>query len=54
VTFGEPLRFPEHRGQAGKGKARRDVTDRIMLAIAELSGQEKAGWGDAPEAVSSR
>ena len=30
VTFGEPLTFPELRGQAGKGKARREVTDRIM------------------------
>jgi 1-acyl-sn-glycerol-3-phosphate acyltransferase len=44
VTFGEPLTFPEQRGQAGKGKARRVVTDRIMEAIAELSGQQKAGW----------
>jgi 1-acyl-sn-glycerol-3-phosphate acyltransferase len=44
VTFGEPLTFPEHRGQAGKGKARREVTDRIMEAVAELTGQEKAGW----------
>jgi 1-acyl-sn-glycerol-3-phosphate acyltransferase len=45
VTFGEPLTFPEHRGMAGKGKARREVTDQVMEAIAELSGQEKAGWG---------
>ena len=44
VTFGEPLTFPEHRGQAGKGKARREVTDRIMERVAELTGQEKAGW----------
>jgi 1-acyl-sn-glycerol-3-phosphate acyltransferase len=44
VTFGEPLTFPEHRGQAGKGKARREVTDQIMEAIIELSGQEKDGW----------
>ena len=44
VTFGEPLTFDEHRGQAGKGRARREVTDRIMVAIADLSGQEKAGW----------
>ncbi|HEY4626399.1 MAG TPA: 1-acyl-sn-glycerol-3-phosphate acyltransferase, partial [Blastococcus sp.] len=48
VTFGQPLMFPEQRGQADKGKARRVVTDRIMEAIAELSGQEKAGWGDPP------
>jgi 1-acyl-sn-glycerol-3-phosphate acyltransferase len=44
VTFGEPLTFPEYRGKANNGKARREVTDRIMEAIAELSGQEKAGW----------
>jgi 1-acyl-sn-glycerol-3-phosphate acyltransferase len=44
VTFGEPLTFPEHRGKAGNGRARREVTDRIMEAIAELTGQEKVGW----------
>jgi 1-acyl-sn-glycerol-3-phosphate acyltransferase len=44
VVFGEPLTFPEQRGLAGNGRARRVVTDRIMEAIAELSGQEKAGW----------
>jgi len=44
VTFGKPLTFPEYRGMAGNGKARREVTDRIMEAIAELSGQEKADW----------
>jgi len=45
VTFGEPLTFPEQRGMARNGRARRVVTDRIMEAIAELSGQEKADWG---------
>jgi 1-acyl-sn-glycerol-3-phosphate acyltransferase len=44
VTFGKPLTFPEYRGKAGNGKARREVTDTIMEAIAELSGQEKVGW----------
>jgi 1-acyl-sn-glycerol-3-phosphate acyltransferase len=44
VTFGEPLTFPEYRGKAGNGKARREVTDTIMEAIAELSGQDKVGW----------
>jgi 1-acyl-sn-glycerol-3-phosphate acyltransferase len=44
VTFGEPLTFPEYKGMAGNGRARRAVTDRIMEAIVELSGQEKAGW----------
>lgn len=50
VTFGEPLTFPEHRGLAGKGRARREVTDVIMEEIAALSGQQKAGWGGAPRA----
>ena len=49
VTFGEPLTFPEHKGKAGNGRARREVTDRIMEAIADLSGQEKAGWGGPPK-----
>jgi 1-acyl-sn-glycerol-3-phosphate acyltransferase len=48
ITFGEPLTFPGQRGQAGRGPARRVVTDRVMEAIAELSGQEKAGWGSTP------
>jgi 1-acyl-sn-glycerol-3-phosphate acyltransferase len=47
VTFGEPLTFPEHRGKAGNNRARREVTDAIMERIAELSGQEKVGWGSA-------
>ncbi|RBY84256.1 1-acyl-sn-glycerol-3-phosphate acyltransferase [Blastococcus sp. TF02A-26] len=51
VTFGPPLTFPEHRGAARNGRARREVTDRIMEAIAGLSGQEKAGWGDPREAA---
>ncbi len=45
VVFGEPLTFPEHTGKARDNRARREVTDRIMEAIAGLSGQEKAGWG---------
>jgi 1-acyl-sn-glycerol-3-phosphate acyltransferase len=44
VIFGEPLTFPEHRGEAGRNRARREVTDKVMEAIAELSGQKKAGW----------
>ncbi|WP_347059182.1 lysophospholipid acyltransferase family protein [Blastococcus sp. HT6-30] len=47
ITFGEPLTFPELAGQANRNRARREVTDRIMVAIAELSGQETAGW-DVP------
>jgi 1-acyl-sn-glycerol-3-phosphate acyltransferase len=45
VVFGKPLTFPEHHGKAGSNRSRREVTDTIMAAIAELSGQEKAGWG---------
>ncbi len=45
VVFGKPLTFPEHRGKAGNNRSRREVTDTIMEAIAELTGQEKAGWG---------
>jgi 1-acyl-sn-glycerol-3-phosphate acyltransferase len=48
VVFGKPLTFPEHRGEAGSNRSRREVTDAIMEAIAELSGQEKAGWGAKP------
>jgi 1-acyl-sn-glycerol-3-phosphate acyltransferase len=51
ITFGEPLTFPEQRGQAGRGRARRVVTDQVMEAIAALSGQEKAGWGTPPAAA---
>ena len=51
VTFGKPMTFPEHRGLAGKGKARREVTDAIMVQIAALSGQEKAGWDASPGAA---
>jgi 1-acyl-sn-glycerol-3-phosphate acyltransferase len=51
ITFGEPLTFPEFAGQAGKQRARREVTDRIMEAIAALSGQEKAGWGSPRDAA---
>ena len=45
LVFGKPLTFSEHRGMAGSNRARREVTDTIMEAIAELTGQEKAGWG---------
>jgi 1-acyl-sn-glycerol-3-phosphate acyltransferase len=49
VVFGKPMTFPEHRGKAGSNRARREVTDRIMAEIAELSGQQKADWGTSPE-----
>jgi 1-acyl-sn-glycerol-3-phosphate acyltransferase len=39
VRFGPPLRFT---GDADSARARRAVTDEVMNAIAELSGQERA------------
>jgi 1-acyl-sn-glycerol-3-phosphate acyltransferase len=42
VTFGEPMRFGLEPG-VRPAKARRDVTDEVMAAIAALSGQPVAG-----------
>jgi len=47
VTFGRPLHFPQYSEQAAKGKPRREVTDAVMNEIANLSGQDKAGWGES-------
>lgn len=41
VRFGAPLRFPKPPARSS-GQARRAVTDEIMAAIQELSGQEPA------------
>jgi 1-acyl-sn-glycerol-3-phosphate acyltransferase len=43
VTFGEPLDFTGRGDGVPLGRARREVTDEIMAAIQELSGQEPAG-----------
>ena len=43
VRFGRPLRFAERYDGVPLGRARREVTDAIMAAIQELSGQEAAG-----------
>lgn len=40
IRFGEPLTFEEYKGQAGKARARRAVTDQVIEAIGALSGQE--------------
>jgi 1-acyl-sn-glycerol-3-phosphate acyltransferase len=45
VRFGEPLDFPECHGRESDGHLPRAVTEEIMQAIAELSGQECAGIG---------
>ncbi|MEJ7796260.1 MAG: lysophospholipid acyltransferase family protein [Nocardioides sp.] len=43
VEFGEPLDFTNRYDGVPLGRARREVTDEIMAAIAALSGQEPAG-----------
>lgn len=40
LHFGAPLTFPEFAGMENDRKITRDVTDRIMMAIRDLSGQE--------------
>ncbi|GAA1923919.1 lysophospholipid acyltransferase family protein [Nocardioides hwasunensis] len=43
VRFGEPITVTGEYDGVPTGRARRDLTDRIMRAIGELSGQEPAG-----------
>jgi 1-acyl-sn-glycerol-3-phosphate acyltransferase len=43
IAFGEPLDFTGRTEGVPLGRARREVTDEIMAAIQELSGQEPAG-----------
>jgi 1-acyl-sn-glycerol-3-phosphate acyltransferase len=43
VSFGEPLHVVDRYDGVPLGRARREVTDQIMAAIQELSGQELAG-----------
>jgi 1-acyl-sn-glycerol-3-phosphate acyltransferase len=43
VAFGKPLDFTGRADGVALGRARREVTDEIMAAIQELSGQEPAG-----------
>lgn len=40
VRFGAPLRFAGRAADAPRGRAAREITDEIMTAIRELSGQE--------------
>jgi 1-acyl-sn-glycerol-3-phosphate acyltransferase len=40
VRFGEPLDFCRYEGMVGSPMIRRAITDEIIYAIAELSGQE--------------
>ncbi len=49
VKFGEPIDFAGVFNGVPPGRARREATDQIMAAIAELSGQEVAGvYNDRP------
>ena len=52
VAFGEPLSFAGAYDGVPAGRARREITDRVMAGIAALSGQELAGaYNDrAPDA----
>lgn len=43
IRFGEPIRLAGQYDGVPPGRARRDLTDRVMSAIQELSGQEAAG-----------
>ena len=43
VAFGEPMSFQGQYDGVPAGRARREVTDRIMAAIQQLSGQESSG-----------
>ncbi|RYB92975.1 1-acyl-sn-glycerol-3-phosphate acyltransferase [Nocardioides oleivorans] len=43
VRFGEPIRVAGEYDGVPTGRARRDLTDRIMAAIGGLTGQEPAG-----------
>jgi 1-acyl-sn-glycerol-3-phosphate acyltransferase len=43
VAFGPPIRVADEYDGVPPGRARRDLTDRVMTAIAELSGQQPAG-----------
>jgi 1-acyl-sn-glycerol-3-phosphate acyltransferase len=46
VHFGEPLDLADLEG-VPDGKARREITERLMAAIARLSGQERSGTVNA-------
>jgi len=43
VSFGEPLRLAGEYAGLPSGRARREITDRVMEQVARLSGQEQAG-----------
>jgi 1-acyl-sn-glycerol-3-phosphate acyltransferase len=49
VRFGEPLHVAGQYDGVPPGRARREITDRLMAAIQELTGQERAdGYNERP------
>ncbi|KAA1426940.1 lysophospholipid acyltransferase family protein [Nocardioides antri] len=49
VAFGQPIEVGDEYAGIAPGKARRDLTDRIMTAIGSLTGQVAAGiYNDRP------
>jgi len=40
IRIGKPLTFEAYQGETARGKARRAITDEVVQAIQELSGQE--------------
>jgi 1-acyl-sn-glycerol-3-phosphate acyltransferase len=40
IRIGQPIEFPEFGGQSAGARQRRAVTDAVVRAIQELSGQE--------------
>ncbi|MFC5720670.1 lysophospholipid acyltransferase family protein [Streptomyces gamaensis] len=54
VRFGKPLHFSERYDGVCTGAARRAVTDEIMRAIGELSGQERvASYNELPSGAAA-
>ena len=43
VAFGEPIDVRGRYDGVPPGRARREITDRIMTEIQQLTGQEEAG-----------
>ena len=55
ITFGEPLHFTDRYDGVPLGRARREVTDEVMRAIQQLTGQELvASYNDKPPEFSPR
>jgi 1-acyl-sn-glycerol-3-phosphate acyltransferase len=50
VRFGEPIHVAGSYDGVPPGRARREITDRVMTAIQRLTGQEVAGvYNERPQ-----